>query len=59
MTYTVGIDLGTTRSVIAHVPSSADMPRIIDNSEGKAVTPSAVYLTEEDDVIVGDSALEK
>lgn len=58
MGYTVGIDLGTTRSVIAHVPSNNDMPEAIDNAEGQSITPSAVYLTEEGDVVVGDGATE-
>lgn len=56
MAYTVGIDLGTTRSVIAHVPEGSERPEAIDNSEGEPITPSAVFLTEEGSIVVGDEA---
>jgi molecular chaperone DnaK len=51
----VGIDLGTTRSVVAHVDSSG-RPYTIRNSEGDLTTPSAV-LFEDDCVSVGKEAL--
>src|SRR5579871_1616430 len=51
----VGIDLGTTFSVIAHVDAFGQ-PRTILNSEGDATLPSAV-LFDRDSVIVGKEAL--
>ena len=51
----VGIDLGTTRSVVAHVDASGQ-PYTIHNSEGDATTPSVV-LFENDCVSVGKEAL--
>lgn len=50
----VGIDLGTTRSAIAHV--QVDDVEVLFNDEGDPVTPSAVTI-EEDDVVVGQAAL--
>lgn len=51
----VGIDLGTTRSVVAHV-DAAGRPYTIINSEGDSTTPSAV-LFEDDCITVGKEAL--
>ena len=51
----VGIDLGTTRSVIAHVDFMGDV-KTIPNSEGDLITPSAV-LFEEAGVTVGKEAV--
>jgi molecular chaperone DnaK len=51
----VGIDLGTTRSVIAHVDSQGH-PYTIPNREGDSTTPSVV-LFENDCVSVGKEAL--
>ena len=52
---TVGIDLGTTRSVIAHVDQRG-VPYTIKNSEGDTTTPSAV-LFESDGISVGKEAV--
>lgn len=51
----IGIDLGTTRSVVAHVDDSGN-PYTIANREGDLTTPSAV-LFEEDGVVVGKEAI--
>ena len=51
----VGIDLGTTFSAIAKLDETG-RPEIIDNSEGKNVTPSVVEFTSETSFLVGDSA---
>jgi molecular chaperone DnaK len=51
----VGIDLGTTRSVVAHVDAQG-RPYTIPNSEGDSTTPSVVLL-EDDCVSVGKEAL--
>lgn len=53
---TLGIDLGTTRSAMAHVADGE--PKIIENSESKSVTPSVVHLTENGESIVGEGAVD-
>jgi len=50
----IGIDLGTTFSVIAHV-NDVGRPETIPNAEGDLLTPS-VILFDEDEVIVGREA---
>lgn len=50
----VGIDLGTTYSVIAHV-NDVGRPETIPNAEGELLTPSVV-LFDGDEVIVGREA---
>ncbi|PSQ44645.1 molecular chaperone DnaK [Halobacteriales archaeon SW_7_68_16] len=51
---TLGIDLGTTRSAMAHVADEdAD---IIENAEGDMVTPSIVHLTADGESLVGGPA---
>lgn len=50
----VGIDLGTTYSVIAHV-NDVGKPETIPNAEGDLLTPSVV-LFDDDEVIVGREA---
>lgn len=51
----VGIDLGTTYSVVACLDESGQ-PRALANAEGDRLTPSAVFF-EGDEVIVGKEAL--
>lgn len=53
----IGIDLGTTNSVIAHIDSFG-RPTSIPNSSGEILTPSAV-LVDDDDVIVGREAVKE
>jgi molecular chaperone DnaK len=50
----VGIDLGTTMSVIAHLDPSGALTTL-PNSEGEPLTPSAVYLAGTD-AVVGKAA---
>ena len=50
----VGIDLGTTFSAVAHLDSEG-RPLTIINSEGELTTPSAVFF-DHDAVIVGTEA---
>ncbi|MFB6196266.1 MAG: Hsp70 family protein [Haloplanus sp.] len=50
----VGIDLGTTNSVVAHLDEDGD-PEVIKNSGGDTKTPSVVQITE-DETRVGDPA---
>jgi len=53
--YTLGIDLGTSRSAMAFAPDGS--PEMIENSEGKYQAPSVVHLTEDGEAVVGDGAV--
>ncbi len=50
----IGIDLGTTNSVVAVVEGGE--PKVIINEEGSRITPSVVAFTEEGEVLVGGPA---
>jgi molecular chaperone DnaK len=50
----LGIDFGTTNSKMAYM--LLDEPVIIENREGKKITPSIVYFKNEDEVMVGEIA---
>lgn len=54
MAKTIGIDLGTTNSVVAIV--EGDQPVIIANEEGGRTTPSVVGFTEKGERLVGQVA---
>jgi molecular chaperone DnaK (HSP70) len=51
----VGIDLGTTNSVIAFYDDTGK-PKIIPNVEGEPKTPSCVYFDRDGSVLVGSAA---
>ena len=53
----VGIDLGTTNSLIAYFTEYG--PKIIPNRLGKHLTPSVVSVDEEGNVYVGETAKER
>lgn len=53
----VGIDLGTTNSLIAYFTEEG--PRIIPNRLGKNLTPSVVSVDSEGNVYVGETARER
>ncbi len=53
----VGIDLGTTNSLVAYY--TEDGPKIIPNRLGKPMTPSVVSIDGEGQIYVGESAMER
>lgn len=53
----IGIDLGTTNSLVAYF--SEDGPKIIPNRLGKSLTPSVVSIDENEQIYVGESAVER
>ncbi|NND97263.1 MAG: molecular chaperone DnaK [Pirellulaceae bacterium] len=50
----IGIDLGTTNSVVAVMEGSE--PKVIPNPEGNRLTPSVVAFTDKEETIVGEPA---
>merc|ERR1712048_1144622 len=50
----IGIDLGTTNSVVAVIESG--QPNVIPNSEGSRTTPSIVAYTKKKELLVGQIA---
>lgn len=52
----IGIDLGTSNSLIAYFDKEAEEVRLIPNRFGNFLTPSVVSLDEADTVVVGDIA---
>lgn len=46
MAVSVGIDLGTTYSVVAIIDKETNQPRIVPNSEGNKITPSVIQFVE-------------
>ena len=54
MARAVGIDLGTTNSVVAVLEGGE--PTVIANSEGSRTTPSVVAFAKNGEVLVGQSA---
>jgi len=58
MTYSkiIGIDLGTTNSCVAVIETEGKKYRIIENSEGTRTTPSIIAYTNDNEVLVGQSA---
>jgi Fe-S protein assembly chaperone HscA len=60
MSKVVGIDLGTTNSLVAYVPSAADgrraAPVVIRDRSGDALVPSVVFASPEGTIYVGREA---
>jgi chaperone protein DnaK len=51
----VGIDLGTTNSLVAYVDERTGLPRVIPDAEGRSLLPSIVSFTPAG-ILVGDAA---
>ena len=54
----IGIDLGTTNTVLAYLDESGD-PKIQVNAAGENLTPSAVHIDEQKNVLVGTEAIKQ
>jgi molecular chaperone DnaK len=50
----IGIDLGTTNSVVAVMEGNE--VKVIPNQEGNRLTPSVVAFTDKGEILVGDPA---
>ena len=56
MTHVVGIDLGTTNSVVASVDNDGAVV-VLPNANGGEITPSVVYFEQDGTAVVGDEAV--
>ena len=56
MTRTVGIDLGTTNSLVAHMDAETGRPKCIPGPYGDTLCPSVVSVDADGSVIVGEAA---
>ena len=56
MSLTVGIDLGTTYSVIAYIDSVTKKPTIIKNRYGSPTTPSVIGFNSDGSYVIGEDA---
>lgn len=54
---TIGIDLGTTNSLVAYWTDNG--PEIIPNIHGSRLTPSVVSIDENNEILVGETAKER
>src|SRR5256884_365696 len=55
MSRIVGIDLGTTNSLVGYVDETTGLPRVIPDAEGRVLLPSVVSFAREG-VLVGEAA---
>jgi molecular chaperone DnaK len=55
MSRIIGIDLGTTNSLVAYVDEKTGLPRVIPDTDGRTLLPSIVSFTP-DGVVVGEAA---
>jgi len=53
----IGIDLGTTNSCVAILEGGK--PKVIENNEGHRTTPSVISYTDENEILVGETAKRK
>jgi molecular chaperone DnaK len=55
MSRIIGIDLGTTNSLVAYLDDATGLPRVIPDAEGRRLLPSVVSFTAEG-ILVGEPA---
>src|SRR5919198_2058384 len=55
MSRIIGIDLGTTNSLVAYVDDRTNLPRVIADRQGRVLLPSIVAFTP-DGIVVGEDA---
>jgi Fe-S protein assembly chaperone HscA len=55
MSHIIGIDLGTTNSLVGYVDEKTGLPRVIPDADGRVLLPSIVSFTP-DGVLVGEPA---
>ena len=55
MSRIIGVDLGTTNSLVAYVDETTGLPRVIPDGDGRVLLPSIVSFTP-DGVVVGEAA---
>lgn len=55
----VGIDLGTTNSLVAVIHPESKKPVVLKEHDGNALVPSVIYFNESGSVTVGDEAKSK
>src|SRR6202007_2005227 len=56
MARTVGIDLGTTNSLVAYIDAKTGEPKCIPGPSGNTLCPSVVSLDADGSIIVGEPA---
>src|SRR3954463_8051589 len=52
--HVIGIDLGTTNSVVAVIENG--QPKVIPNAEGQMKTPSVIAFMEDGQIVIGEMA---
>ena len=57
MSIAVGIDLGSTFSVVSYVKADGSI-EVIPNSEGNRITPSVFAIDDQMQIMIGDLAAE-
>lgn len=54
--YIVGIDLGTTNSLVAVIDESTGKPKAIPGNDKEVIVPSIIYLSPNGEIVVGNNA---
>jgi molecular chaperone HscA len=54
--YIIGIDLGTTNSLVAVIDESTGKPKAIPGNDKEVIVPSIIYLSPNGEIVVGNNA---